>query len=244
MLFLRACHLAPKLAKPLMLVLVGVPGAGKSHLAASLLRLNTPVAGDSQAPDEQHNPAHARDKVLRAAESACSRGHCVVIDRTNFDAKQRAHFTGIARRRKVQVHALVICKPAGAVRGTGQGHQYAQPATQSAAQPLADPAAIPFRVCHLQLVEVHAEEGFDEMCTCRNDAQSDEVARMYACGEWVRATGAARHSPGGFCLSEEKGGGESCCEPGGLRDLRAHKTTERELCLSVNLRKNLRARSF
>lgn len=71
-----------------MLVLVGVPGSGKSTLCASLSA--TRVSQDDLG---------SRVKCERAAAEALTRGERVAIDRCNHTMGQRATWTGMAREK-------------------------------------------------------------------------------------------------------------------------------------------------
>lgn len=76
---------------PVVLVLCGLIGSGKSSFAKSL---------------EQHLPIFKRcnqddlgdrRKVERKARECLAQGYSICIDRTNFDEQQRAHWVRIAR---------------------------------------------------------------------------------------------------------------------------------------------------
>lgn len=73
-----------------VLVLVGMIGSGKSTFAAAVadtlgwIRCNQDELGQ-------------RYKVVAAAERALASGRSIVIDRTNLDASQRAHWIDVAR---------------------------------------------------------------------------------------------------------------------------------------------------
>ena len=86
----RADSLANTPAVLHVLVLVGIVGSGKSTFAAAVadtlgwIRCNQDELGQ-------------RYKVVAAAERALASGHSIVIDRTNLDASQRAHWIDVAR---------------------------------------------------------------------------------------------------------------------------------------------------
>ncbi|KAF9648901.1 P-loop containing nucleoside triphosphate hydrolase protein [Thelephora ganbajun] len=89
-----------------VLILVGLIGSGKStfaqalehHLPASFRRCNQDDLGD-------------RRSVEALARQALGLGLSVCIDRTNFDAQQRAHWIRIARDYSVPVWVLVFDTP-------------------------------------------------------------------------------------------------------------------------------------
>ncbi|KAJ1623343.1 AAA domain-containing protein, partial [Pavlovales sp. CCMP2436] len=104
----------------LLLLLSGPPGSGKSTFCEELLRC-CGVAGDpvltgwtvvcqDTAGASGIKPGK-REKVEAAAKAGLARGQSVVVDRTNLDATQRAHFTAIGRGLAVPVHVLVFSTP-------------------------------------------------------------------------------------------------------------------------------------
>ena len=88
---------------PFVLLLVGIPGSGKSTFAKSLesyapdkyVRVNQDTLGTRQACEE---------RTLQVLAS----GKCPIIDRCNFDAGQRMHFLRIARAKNVAVECVVL----------------------------------------------------------------------------------------------------------------------------------------
>jgi len=85
-----------------MILLVGLPGSGKSHFAQALAMRNKKYIRISQ--DVLKN--------RRKCESLCRRtlqdGNIPIIDRCNFDSTQRLHFLNIAAEFKMPVDCIVF----------------------------------------------------------------------------------------------------------------------------------------
>ena len=81
--------------QPFVLILVGLPGSGKSHFASRLeeksarfVRINQDVLGDRPACE-------------KLARSVLADGKIAVIDRCNFDVKQKKKWVHIANEKGV-----------------------------------------------------------------------------------------------------------------------------------------------
>ena len=91
---------------PFMLILIGIPGSGKSTFANLLVtqkpwmyvRVSQDVLGSSSA-------------CLQLARSTILDGKCPVIDRCNFDTKQRAKFLKLASINNLPVDCVVFRFP-------------------------------------------------------------------------------------------------------------------------------------
>jgi predicted kinase len=82
--------LQPLTKPPRLIVLAGLPGSGKSSLAAALEKRGWAVVNQDSLGN--------RRKCERACARAFERGDRVVIDRCNHDRSQRAHWTRILER--------------------------------------------------------------------------------------------------------------------------------------------------
>lgn len=89
--------------EPFLLLLVGIPGSGKSTFASSLeealpwkyVRVNQDTLGTRQACEA-------------AARQALQQHKCPVIDRCNFNIKQRQPFLDVAKECSVPVDCVVF----------------------------------------------------------------------------------------------------------------------------------------
>jgi predicted kinase len=89
-----------------MLMLVGIPGSGKSHFASQLeqavpnkyVRVNQDTLGNRYRCEEM-------------TRQVLARGICPIIDRCNFDESQRRYFLDIARNYNVPVDCVVFDIP-------------------------------------------------------------------------------------------------------------------------------------
>ena len=85
--------------RPLLVVLVGLPGSGKSTLCATLTSLLPPATLRVVCQDN----LKTRAKCERIAKSTLSRSTSVIVDRTNVTESQRRHWYNIAEELKVRV---------------------------------------------------------------------------------------------------------------------------------------------
>jgi bifunctional polynucleotide phosphatase/kinase len=115
----RAALTGGYLEGPILLLLCGAQGSGKSTFCGQL------VAKHDNEKDEENHWVHLsqdtinngkpgnREKVEKAAAEALSAGKSVVIDRMHLDTTQRAHFVNVAEEHElaVPVHAVVFTPP-------------------------------------------------------------------------------------------------------------------------------------
>jgi predicted kinase len=89
--------------KPRILILVGIPGSGKSTLAQYLTSLNT-----SRYIRVNQDELKTRNKCETLTRTALKQSQSPIIDRCNFDPKQRSHFIRIAQEFNVPVDCIVL----------------------------------------------------------------------------------------------------------------------------------------
>ncbi len=92
--------LAPATAPVRMVVLVGIPGSGKSFVAEQLREKGWVIVSQ----DELGN----RKECEKQTASALQQGRSVIIDRTNFDKQQRSHWLRIAGNHRAAATALYL----------------------------------------------------------------------------------------------------------------------------------------
>ena len=95
---------------PILLILCGAQGSGKSFFSEQLLDRQGHWVHLSQDTIDGGQPG-ARCAVERAAGAALDRKQCVVVDRMHLNPQQRRHFVGIAEERGVPCHAVVLEAP-------------------------------------------------------------------------------------------------------------------------------------
>ena len=88
---------------PSIMMLCGIPGSGKSKFAEMLISVN-PLKFERISQDV----LGTRNKCERACKAALRNGKIAIIDRCNFNAQQRLHFTSIAVEFNVPVDCIVF----------------------------------------------------------------------------------------------------------------------------------------
>ena len=93
-------YLRPAVAAQLLVVLVGIPGSGKSTFARQVIAdtMATPSRAQWAYVGQPSSPTSAsgrRRKCIKEAERALGAGEHVLIDRCNIDEEQRAHWLGL-----------------------------------------------------------------------------------------------------------------------------------------------------
>ena len=151
----------------LLLVLVGIPGSGKSTFASSLLSspllLKSAAAATRPWRRVSQDVLGSRGKCIRAATRALSAGEHVLIDRCNFDREQRAHWLGLQAEQPPshRVAVYLPVPPAEArrrvlTRGAHEGGVDANSMGE-------DKISQIVRRMHGSLTLPAADEGFDEI---------------------------------------------------------------------------------
>ncbi|KAH7429064.1 hypothetical protein KP509_09G029000 [Ceratopteris richardii] len=153
-----------------LLLLVGLPGSGKSTFCNKLMQ-SSPQKWKRICQDIISNGKRGtKDQCLKEAEKALCQGFNVMIDRCNLTIKQRQEFLQLATRISAQVHALILDIPVKiCIQRAMQriGHEgglegkHAPAAVQRMAQTLERPAEV---------------EGFTSIFTC---CTADDIERAF-----------------------------------------------------------------
>jgi len=117
-----------RLVPPVVLVLVGAPGSGKSTFASRLAPAAPAATRRASAGKSTGAPGSlqlaspwkrvcqdilkSKEACLRSARACLEQGLSVVIDRTNVDADQRSLWLELARQTGAACHCLVLDVPA------------------------------------------------------------------------------------------------------------------------------------
>lgn len=124
-------HLAQHNAvNPMVIVLCGLPGSGKSTYAKQLVgRLPMPYRNRWVVANQ--DALGTRVNVVRVARAALQTKRSVIIDRCNFNAEQRSHWIELAQEFNIpSVFGVVMphhidtefCIERAVVRGNSDGH--------------------------------------------------------------------------------------------------------------------------
>ena len=159
-------HVASSGAVPLLLVLVGIPGSGKSTFVQELLTTRPP---DSEWSRVSQDVLGTRKRCVRAAQDALLEGRHVAIDRCNFDREQRAHWLRLHPPQGTRV-AVFIDVPAS----VAYDRVLARPAHEGGVDSL---HMTPFNVRGIvrsmsaSLTPPREEEGFTHILHCTEDSE-------------------------------------------------------------------------
>jgi predicted kinase len=92
--------------EPFIILLVGLPGSGKTTFAHSLTQA-MPYKFVRINQDE----LKSRRQCIKRTEEALDEGLCPIIDRCNFDAAQRKTWYDLAKKYKVAVNGIILQVP-------------------------------------------------------------------------------------------------------------------------------------
>ena len=160
-------------SRPVVLILVGPPGAGKSTLCASLpASAWTTVNQDTIG---KHGKPGSRDQCVAAVKRALTLGKHVAVDRCHLTEEQRAFFVAVARERGAAAHAVNLNLPRDVIldrvrRRADHVSVNGEKGVGVAKRMMGQKAnAPPTRA-----------EGFERVLACRDDAAVAAAAKTYA----------------------------------------------------------------
>lgn len=108
----RAALLGGYYAKtPIMLLLCGVQGSGKSFFCERLLCASTDNWVHLSQDTINNGKPGKREQVQAQAREAIKNGKCVVVDRMHLDPSQRKYFIDLAKSLDASVHVAVLQPP-------------------------------------------------------------------------------------------------------------------------------------
>lgn len=113
----RSALLGGYLRGPLLLILAGVQGSGKSTFCSKLLAQDANSSDTKEGCDQwihlsqdtiQKGKPGKRQLVEQQTRQALQAGKSVVVDRMHLNEEQRGHFVAIGKECNVQVHAVLL----------------------------------------------------------------------------------------------------------------------------------------
>ncbi|OAE26275.1 hypothetical protein AXG93_626s1100 [Marchantia polymorpha subsp. ruderalis] len=172
-----------------LLILVGVPGSGKSTFCSKLMSSGAQpwirICQDIIANGKRGT----KKQCLREAESALLRRRSVVIDRCNIDIKQRQDFLELAARLRVNCHAVVLNLPASLCIQRAS-HRVAHEGGLNAG----NASQIINRVFRSRRLP-SLSEGFFRITLCRTDADVEKATEEYRVLDHSKLLGAGLFGP-------------------------------------------------
>ena len=180
----RAALLGGYWKAPILLLLCGVQGSGKSTFAEALVQERQGYNhNDDDDDDTQGSFVHLsqdilkqRDKVEAATREALKMGKSVIVDRMHLTRDQRESFIRIGVDARVPVHVVVFHPPANVISrrvlqrtnhpGNVQGEQGVQLALRSIPQ--------------LVLPTYQEDEGMTLISMASNDAEANRLVQLYS----------------------------------------------------------------
>lgn len=104
----RAALLGGYVQGPILLILCGCQGSGKSTFCQSLIEDNSSSWSHFSQDTIRGGKPGKREAVEDATKSALQNGKNVVVDRMHLESEQRSHFVLLGKECQVPVHALVM----------------------------------------------------------------------------------------------------------------------------------------
>jgi len=170
----------------IVLVLVGVPGCGKSTFARQIVESSPEgtwcIACQDVEGDRRKVERLVTDVLDGKSERGCIGAGRVIVDRCNFDAEQRRHWIDIASRRQSSqsdVHMIKLCvvlpKSADAKFCTARALARGDDGVRKGDE---DWPFIVSRMVSQYRPPSRRKEGFDAVYWCKNEEELDFIAAV------------------------------------------------------------------
>jgi len=165
--------------RPIVLVLVGLAGSGKSTFAASLLeQSSSPSTSAHLGPSWEvvsQDALGSRQKCEKAVADALAQGRSVVVDRTNLSASQRSTWVDLGASFGAACHAVHITVPVDVCKARVQARK-THPTGVSGTSGLRVLAIM----MQLGIQAPLGSEGFTVVAEARNDSSLQTLISLYS----------------------------------------------------------------
>ncbi|CAE7884684.1 PNKP [Symbiodinium microadriaticum] len=168
---------------PVLLILVGLPGCGKSTFAD---RLGPPAGSEDRVGMPWRRVCQdllrSKEACVRAASTCLSQGISVIIDRTNINAEQRAPWVSLAAAQGAVCHALVFDVPLEECCRRAQAREQHEGGLRGGSVRL----VVSKLNKTLQPVSADEAQGFARIRVVKADADLEEERHYYGCSQDAR----------------------------------------------------------
>mmetsp|Transcript_34404 Transcript_34404/g.58284 ORF Transcript_34404/g.58284 Transcript_34404/m.58284 type:complete len:1120 (-) Transcript_34404:101-3460(-) len=164
-----------RLKGPLMVIMCGPQGAGKSTFCLKMIKSNEEEDGGWVQINQdtiRNGNRGTIEMCLKRAKNALMEGRSVLIDRMHLVPSQRLPFLKIAKDLNVKCHAVVLLPSAVLASNrvlTRKNHAVFGPKGAQLS-----------RLSHAKLVVPRYEEGFKLISVCTDDKTADRVGQLYS----------------------------------------------------------------
>ncbi|DBB01055.1 TPA: hypothetical protein ACH3X1_000955 [Trebouxia sp. C0004] len=153
-------------AAPVVVILVGVPGSGKSTFCARLIAKGNTTWVRVNQDSISNGRRGSKQQCLAAARNAVLAGHNCIVDRCHQDAQQRSDFIRLAAGLHCEAHAIVLGLPAKVCAGRTAARMDHEGGVQGPSAPRV------VHMMHRQLIKAGPPtkaEGLTSIMVCRSD---------------------------------------------------------------------------